>query len=193
MKRPRPWLSKRACSFKSGGPNSRTLKHLPPFAPLASRRSIPIIPIAPAIFKLPNLRNSQWVQNSERAHRHGISTDMSAYTKTCGKFFRWLGNARGDRRFSLSFSRNYYITYGLATRTKPQALQQWLAVSFEAGIGCESQEVPTVTHLRRKMLEEFERRNYSPTTTRRYLRFVERFAQRFGKSPDKLSPGHIRT
>jgi hypothetical protein len=43
------------------------------------------------------------------------------------------------------------------------------------------------------MLEEFERRNYSPTTTRRYLRFVERFAQRFGKSPDKLSPGHIRT
>jgi integrase/recombinase XerD len=57
----------------------------------------------------------------------------------------------------------------------------------------ESQEVPTVTHLRRKMLEELERRNYSPATTRRYLRLVERFAQHFGKSPDKLSPDHIRT
>ncbi|HTF64996.1 MAG TPA: hypothetical protein VK638_20145 [Edaphobacter sp.] len=43
-----------------------------------------------------------------------------------------------------------------------------------------------MTHLRRKMLEELERRNYSDATTRRYLRFVERFAQHFGKSPDKL-------
>jgi hypothetical protein len=30
------------------------------------------------------------------------------------------------------------------------------------------------------MLEELERRNYSEGTTRRYLRFVERFAQHFG-------------
>jgi len=50
-----------------------------------------------------------------------------------------------------------------------------------------------VTHLRRKMLEELERRNYSADTTRRYLRIVERFAQHFGKSPDKLGPDHIRT
>jgi integrase/recombinase XerD len=50
-----------------------------------------------------------------------------------------------------------------------------------------------VTHLRMKMLEELERRNYSPATARRYLRFVERFAQHFGKSPDKLGPDHIRT
>jgi hypothetical protein len=44
------------------------LKHSPPShrreqeeqsENLASRRSIPIIPIAPAIFKLPNLRSSQ--------------------------------------------------------------------------------------------------------------------------------------
>ena len=49
-----------------------------------------------------------------------------------------------------------------------------------------------MTHLRRKMLEELERRNYSQGTTRRYLRFVERFAQHFGKSPDKLGPDHIR-
>ena len=50
-----------------------------------------------------------------------------------------------------------------------------------------------MTHLRRKMLEELERRNYSEGTTRRYLRFVERFAQHFGKSPDKLGPDHIRS
>src|SRR5271156_856052 len=43
------------------------------------------------------------------------------------------------------------------------------------------------------LLEELERRNDSQATTRRYLRFVERFAQHFGKSPDKLSPDPIRT
>jgi integrase/recombinase XerD len=43
------------------------------------------------------------------------------------------------------------------------------------------------------MLEELERRNYSSATTRHYLSFVERFAQHFGKSPDKLGPDHIRT
>jgi len=43
------------------------------------------------------------------------------------------------------------------------------------------------------MLEELERRNYSAATTRRYLRFVERFAQHFGKSPDKLGPDHLRS
>ena len=50
-----------------------------------------------------------------------------------------------------------------------------------------------MTRLRKMMLEELERRNYSESTTRRYLRFVERFAQHFGKSPDKLSPDHLRT
>jgi integrase/recombinase XerD len=50
-----------------------------------------------------------------------------------------------------------------------------------------------VTRLRKMMLEELERRNYSESTTRRYLRYVERFAQHFGKSPDKLSPDHLRT
>ena len=43
------------------------------------------------------------------------------------------------------------------------------------------------------MLEELERRNYSQGTTRRYLRFVERFAQHFGKPPDKLGPDHLRS
>jgi len=50
-----------------------------------------------------------------------------------------------------------------------------------------------VTHLRKIMLEELERRNYSAGTIRRYLRFVERFAKHFGKSPDKLGPDHLRS
>jgi site-specific recombinase XerD len=43
------------------------------------------------------------------------------------------------------------------------------------------------------MLEELERRNYSKGTIRNYLRFVERFAEHFGKSPDKLGPEHLRS
>jgi integrase/recombinase XerD len=50
-----------------------------------------------------------------------------------------------------------------------------------------------VTRLRKMMLEELERRNYSAGTTRRYLRFVERFAQHFGKSPDQLGPDDLRS
>ena len=50
-----------------------------------------------------------------------------------------------------------------------------------------------MTHLRKMMLEELERRNYSHGTIRYYLRFVERFAQHFGQSPDKLGPEHLRS
>ena len=50
-----------------------------------------------------------------------------------------------------------------------------------------------MTRLRKMMLEELERRNYSAGTTRRYMRFVERFAQHFGKSPDKLGPDDLRS
>ena len=50
-----------------------------------------------------------------------------------------------------------------------------------------------MTRLRKMMLEELEHRNYSAGTTRRYLRFVERFAQHFHKSPDKLGPDDLRS
>ena len=50
-----------------------------------------------------------------------------------------------------------------------------------------------MTHLRKMMLEELERRNYTDATIRHYLRFVEEFAQHFGKSPDKLGLDHLRS
>jgi integrase/recombinase XerD len=50
-----------------------------------------------------------------------------------------------------------------------------------------------VTRLRKMMLEELQRRNYSAITTRNYLRVVADFAKYFGKSPDKLGPNELRT
>jgi integrase/recombinase XerD len=49
-----------------------------------------------------------------------------------------------------------------------------------------------VTRLRKMMLEELQRRNYAPHTTRSYIRTVEDFARRFNCSPDRLGPRHIR-
>jgi len=53
-------------------------------------------------------------------------------------------------------------------------------------------EVP-VTQLRKLMLEELQRRNYSQTTVNSYLKIVESFAKHFGRSPDQLGPEQIRT
>ena len=49
-----------------------------------------------------------------------------------------------------------------------------------------------MTHLRKMMLEELQRLNYSESTTRCYIRTVEDFAKRFKRSPDRLGPEHIR-
>jgi integrase/recombinase XerD len=49
-----------------------------------------------------------------------------------------------------------------------------------------------VTHLRKMMLEELQRRNYAETTTRHYIRAVEDFARRFNRPPDRLGLRHIR-
>ena len=50
-----------------------------------------------------------------------------------------------------------------------------------------------MTHLRKRMLEELQRRNYSEGTTRAYLHAVEQFARHFGKPPDKLGPDDLRS
>ena len=49
-----------------------------------------------------------------------------------------------------------------------------------------------MTHLRKMMLEELQRRNYAETTTDCYIRAVEDFSRRFHLPPDRLGPRHIR-
>jgi integrase/recombinase XerD len=49
-----------------------------------------------------------------------------------------------------------------------------------------------VTQLRKRMLEELERPNYSQATTRSYTLAVKQFAEYFGQSPEKLGAEEIR-
>jgi len=49
-----------------------------------------------------------------------------------------------------------------------------------------------VTQLRKMMLEELQRRNYSQATVRAYLLAVRQFAEYFHRPPDQLGPDHIR-
>ena len=49
-----------------------------------------------------------------------------------------------------------------------------------------------MTHLRQKMLDELQRRNYSQNTINTYLHAVEDFSKYFHRSPDRLGPDHIR-
>ena len=49
-----------------------------------------------------------------------------------------------------------------------------------------------MTRLRKMMLEELQRRNFSEDTIRHYIRTVEDFARYFNRPPDRLGPRHIR-
>ena len=49
-----------------------------------------------------------------------------------------------------------------------------------------------MTPLRKKMLEELQRRNYAESTKRAYLHIVADFAKYFGRSPDLLGLDEIR-
>jgi integrase/recombinase XerD len=49
-----------------------------------------------------------------------------------------------------------------------------------------------VTQLRKKMLEELQRRNYSSETIRLYISAVKEFAEQFSRSPERLGPDEIR-
>lgn len=50
-----------------------------------------------------------------------------------------------------------------------------------------------MTHLRRAMLDELQRRNYAASTITYYLKNVEEFARFFKRSPDRLTHTHLRT
>src|ERR1700681_2657632 len=50
-----------------------------------------------------------------------------------------------------------------------------------------------MTRLRKMMLEELQRRNYSDSTSRYYLQAVAAFAKHFGKPRDKLGADELRT
>ena len=49
-----------------------------------------------------------------------------------------------------------------------------------------------MTPLRQRMLEELQRRNFSPSTIRGYIRSVRDFAAYFHRSPDQLGPEQVR-
>jgi integrase/recombinase XerD len=49
-----------------------------------------------------------------------------------------------------------------------------------------------VTHLRKLMLDELQRRNYAQNTVRAYIHAIADFAKYFHRSPDRLGPEHIR-
>jgi len=50
-----------------------------------------------------------------------------------------------------------------------------------------------MTALRQRMLEDLQRRGYSPTTSDGSLRGVAQFAKHFGTLPDHFGPDEIRT
>ena len=53
-------------------------------------------------------------------------------------------------------------------------------------------KIQKVSQLRQKMTEDLQIRNYSQHTIEAYIRSLANFAKHFGKSPEQLTPDHIR-
>jgi integrase/recombinase XerD len=51
-------------------------------------------------------------------------------------------------------------------------------------------EIP-VTQLRKRLLDELERRNYSPATAWSYVGAMRQFTAHFHRSPDQLGAEHV--
>ena len=49
-----------------------------------------------------------------------------------------------------------------------------------------------MTHLRKMMLDELQRRNYAQSTVEAYISALREFAAYFKRPPDQLGPEHIR-
>ena len=49
-----------------------------------------------------------------------------------------------------------------------------------------------MTHLRKMMLDELQRRNYAHTTAESYIRALRNFAAYYRVPPDRLGPKQIR-
>src|SRR5215475_119412 len=49
-----------------------------------------------------------------------------------------------------------------------------------------------MTTLRKRMVEELQRRNYSRETIRSYIQSVKQFSEYFGKPPDRLGATHVQ-
>jgi len=49
-----------------------------------------------------------------------------------------------------------------------------------------------MTKLKQRMVEELQRRNYSPATIRGYVLAIKQFADYFGKPPDRLGATHVQ-
>ena len=49
-----------------------------------------------------------------------------------------------------------------------------------------------MTHLRKMMLEELQRRNYAQSTVKAYLQIIQEFANHFQQPPNRLGPQHLR-
>ena len=50
-----------------------------------------------------------------------------------------------------------------------------------------------MTHLRKMMLEELQRRNYAQSTAEAYIHALKEFAAYHHRSPDQLGPKEIRS